>query len=208
MVTIRRLAYAAAGATVVLTLAAAAPASANTGRFGHGPDSFRRTHHAPGALFGTVSAVNGTTTAGTCGVAASAGSFTLTHEAMTDTVDVSTTTRFSDRGDPSPSFADVCVGDPAGAIGSLSGTTLTATMVFVPTHRPGPRTFWHQGPKASPSTGTAHNLGRAWSSNGDAEHSSGAQPNTASQFSPAGHSWDSSWSHGAPSGHQSGHGSH
>jgi hypothetical protein len=99
MVTIRRLAL-AAGATTVLTLAAAAPAVANNGSFGHGPHSFRHTHHAPGALFGTVSAVNGTTTTGTCGVAGSAGNFTLTRKAKTDTVDVSTTTPFSDRGDP------------------------------------------------------------------------------------------------------------
>ena len=139
MVTIRRLAL-AAGATVVLTLAAAAPAVANTGNFGHGPHFLRHPHHAPGALFGTVGAVNGTTTPGTCGVAGSAGSFTLSHKTTTDTVDVGTTTRFSDRGDPSPSFADVCVGDPAGAIGTLSGTTLTASIVFVPTPKPPPPT--------------------------------------------------------------------
>jgi hypothetical protein len=210
MVTIRRLACCAAGATVVLTLAAAAPAAANPGRFGHGPHSFRHIHHAPDALFGTVSAVKGTTTTGTCGVAASAGNFTLTRKAKTDTVDVSTTTPFSDRDDPSPSFADVCVGDPAGAIGMLSGTTLTASFVFVPTYQRGPRTFSHQGTKPIPFADSAHTLGDVrhegdtgdgW--NGERE----AGPSTASQPSWPSHSWGGT-DHGAPSGHQFGHSPH
>jgi hypothetical protein len=96
-------------------------------------------------LFGTVGTVNGSSAPGTCGVAGTAGTFTVTHKMMTDTVDVGGTTPVYDRGSAAPSFADVCVGVPAGAIGSLSATTLIASVVFVPTATapsplgPGPR---------------------------------------------------------------------
>jgi hypothetical protein len=86
----------------------------------------------PHAVFGTVASVNGVSTAGTCGVADTAGAFTLTaFHNTTDTVDVATTTTFSEHGVTSPSFADVCVGGKVGAIGTISSNTVTATAVFV-----------------------------------------------------------------------------
>jgi hypothetical protein len=86
----------------------------------------------PHAVFGTVAAVNGTGTAGTCGAADTAGAFTLDADhATTDTVDVSTTTTFVEHGVATPTFATVCVGDKVGALGIDSSGTVTATSVFV-----------------------------------------------------------------------------
>jgi hypothetical protein len=86
----------------------------------------------PHAVFGTVASVNGTSTAGTCGTTDSAGAFTLSaFHSTTDTVDVATTTTFSERGVTTPSFVDVCVGGKVGAVGTISSGTVTATAVFV-----------------------------------------------------------------------------
>jgi hypothetical protein len=86
----------------------------------------------PQVVFGTVASVNGTSTAGTCGVADTAGTFTLTDvHGTTDTVDVSTTTTFTEHGVTSPTFVNVCVGGKVGAVGTISSDTVTATAVFV-----------------------------------------------------------------------------
>jgi hypothetical protein len=94
----------------------------------------------PQAVFGTVASVNGTTTAGTCGTADTAGTFALTGaHSTTDTVNVSTTTTFEEHGVTTPTFANVCVGSKLGAFGALTSGTLTATSVFVtppPTPKP------------------------------------------------------------------------
>ncbi len=77
---------------------------------------------------GVVTSVNGVSTAGTCGVSGAAGAFTLVprrHLAIL-TVDVATTTTFTDSADPSPSFADICVGDKVQALGTVSAGDLTA----------------------------------------------------------------------------------
>ena len=95
----------------------------------------------PRVVFGTVSAVNGSSATGACGTADSAGTFTVMKHQKSDTVDVGTSTAFFSRGATSPSFTAVCVGDLVGAIGTLSGTILDAHAVFVavpPT--PGPAT--------------------------------------------------------------------
>jgi hypothetical protein len=88
-----------------------------------------------GGLFGTVASVNGSTAAGSCGAAGTDGSFTLTSpwsSPTTTTVDVSgTNTTFVEPGVTSPSFAGVCVGGQAGAIGTISSGTVTASWVFV-----------------------------------------------------------------------------
>ena len=83
-------------------------------------------------MFGTVASVNGSTTAGACGLAGTAGTFTLTaFHGTTDTVGVSPTTTFSEHGVTAPSFANVCVGEKVGAVGTISSATVTATGVFM-----------------------------------------------------------------------------
>jgi hypothetical protein len=93
------------------------------------------------------------------------------------------------------------VGEPAGAIGMLSGTTLTASIVFVPSDQRGPRTFPHQGTKPIPFAGSAHTLGDSW--NGERE----AGPSAVSQPSRPSHSWGGT-DHGALIEHQFGHSPH
>jgi hypothetical protein len=96
---------------------------------------------------GTVLAVNGTTATGTCGTAGAAGSFTVSGDASGSdssgtgssddggsggtTVDVSAQTTFADTADPSPSFADVCVGRAVKASGTMSGAAIAASSVTV-----------------------------------------------------------------------------
>ena len=82
---------------------------------------------------GLVTSVNGTSTAGTCGSAASAGAFTLVGNWCRGivTVQVATTTKFIDAADATPSFVDVCVGGHIGVLGTFSSGTLTATTVAV-----------------------------------------------------------------------------
>jgi hypothetical protein len=82
--------------------------------------------------FGTVTSVDGVTTTGTCGTAGAAGSFTLTAwKSDSSTVDVSAITTFNDPAADPPSFADVCVGSLVGAVGTVSGDTVTASKVCV-----------------------------------------------------------------------------
>ncbi len=141
-----RMAKIATLATLAVVLLSGGVASATTlrasGGFSTGTGHHGRHHHhaAPTGVFGTVASVDGTSTAGTCGVAAAAGTFTLNGaHATTFTVDVSTTTTFSEHGVTAPTFANVCVGEKAGALGLISSGTVTATSVFVvapPTPKP------------------------------------------------------------------------
>ena len=108
-----------AGVVILGSSAAAAAAPANRGG---------QRHHG-GAV---VTSVNGVSAAGTCGAAATAGTFTVVgRHLQIISVDVATTTAFTDASDPSPSFADVCVGNYVKAVGSYSAGTLTATSVAV-----------------------------------------------------------------------------
>jgi hypothetical protein len=108
----------------------------------HRSAHFRAAFHRypPGAA-GTVASVGGSSASGTCGTAGSTGTFTLTtfRGDTTVTVDVTSTTTFSELGTPSASFADVCVGSEVFVLGSsVSSTTTTsdpttidATKVFI-----------------------------------------------------------------------------
>ena len=125
MANVGRITRRTMGAAVAALLGAAVPAGAASAHPG------APWHHRFHGVAGTVSAVNGSSTPGSCGTAGSAGSFTVTKHQASDTVDVATTTAFFERGVSSPSFANVCVGDLAGAIGMLSGTMLDANDVFV-----------------------------------------------------------------------------
>ncbi len=88
--------------------------------------------HHDGPL-GVVTSVNGVSTDGTCGVSGAIGTFTLVGKRLSIvTVDVTTTTTFKDPADPTPSFADVCVGGHVKAFGMFSSGTLTAASVSVP----------------------------------------------------------------------------
>jgi len=76
--------------------------------------------------------VNGVSTAGTCGVAAAAGTFTVVGRHLhIITVSVATTTTFTDAADTSPSFLDICVGTDVEALGMFSTGTFAATSVEV-----------------------------------------------------------------------------
>jgi len=92
-----------------------------------------QTPPKPHGVFGTVASVNGSNGTGSCGTADAAGDFTLTawKNTIAYTVDVSASTRFRELGATKPSFADVCVGDVVGAVGTISGDTVNATTVYV-----------------------------------------------------------------------------
>jgi hypothetical protein len=86
---------------------------------------------------GSVTSVNGVSTAGTCGVADTAGSFVVTwtdihsipHSTINTTVDVTATTPFVVNGVATPSFVDVCVNGKASVIGTNSSGALDASAV-------------------------------------------------------------------------------
>jgi hypothetical protein len=112
--------------------ASAARLSASTSRpLSHHP--IRRSQHRPTPVAaGQVGSVNGSSTAGQCGTAGATGSFTLiTARGTTVEVTVTATTTFAEPGVTAATFADVCVGDHAAAVGSDAPTTLTATKVFI-----------------------------------------------------------------------------
>jgi hypothetical protein len=91
-----------------------------------------RTPSVPRGVLGAVTVVNGVSTVGTCGTAASSGDFTVTAwKDSADTVDVTATTAFVDPATPTASFTDVCVGDPVGVAGTVDNDTVTASKVFV-----------------------------------------------------------------------------
>ncbi len=77
----------------------------------------------PRFISGAVASVNGTETAGTCGTAGTNGAFVLdAFHGTTVTVDVSTTTTFSEPGVSAPTFADVA---PPGLLGPSCWTPST-----------------------------------------------------------------------------------
>ncbi len=86
---------------------------------------------------GEVTSVNGVSTAGTCGVADTAGDFVVTWtdshsippSTINTTVGVTATTPFVENGVASPSFADICVGGKASVIGTYSSVVLEASAV-------------------------------------------------------------------------------
>ena len=84
------------------------------------------------SVFGLVTSVNGSTTAGTCGAASTSGMFTLMNPRRSQaTIDVTSSTVFFERGLSSPTFADVCVNEMVGATGTASSGTIAATDVMI-----------------------------------------------------------------------------
>jgi len=111
------------------------------GPFGFGPGG------TPPAAAGTVESVN-----------ASGDSFTVkNHAGTTVTVDVSSSTTYSDPTVSSASLSNVTAGEQVAVIGSVSSDVVTATKVLigVPTAGPGGRGFgpggWSQGANTAPS---------------------------------------------------------
>lgn len=93
------------------------------------------------SVSGSVTAVNGVTTPGTCGTAGSTGNFTLTTGGATPavhTVDVTPATSFVQKKVAAPTFANVCVGYNATAIGVQTDFVVAASGVSIhvpkPTH--------------------------------------------------------------------------
>lgn len=96
------------------------------------------THHHDRAA-GLVTSVNGDSTAGTCG-SDTTGYFDIAmakrdhrHKVLALTVDVSGSTTYKSKAVSSATFANVCVGDRARAVGSYSAGTLTASSVWIAT---------------------------------------------------------------------------
>jgi hypothetical protein len=93
-----------------------------------------------------VTSVNGVGDDDTCGTEGADGSFTIVdHDGNTVTVDVTAATQFFgkhhwDDDDAETSFADVCVGQKAGARGEQTDAIVAADMVFVLGHHRGD---WH-----------------------------------------------------------------
>jgi hypothetical protein len=86
----------------------------------------------PVSVEGVVTSVNGASTAGTCGVSGASGAFSYVGQRLhIVTVDVATSTAFTDIADATPSFADLCVGDHVKITGSFSSGALDATSVLV-----------------------------------------------------------------------------
>ncbi|HEV8063236.1 MAG TPA: hypothetical protein VGP46_00330 [Acidimicrobiales bacterium] len=94
------------------------------GGFGHG-------------AVGKVASVNGSTKAKTCGKAGASGQFALTTRRGSVTVDVTSSTKFFDPAAKTASFADVCVGDFAGAAGAIQASSHTVTAKVVGVLPPG-----------------------------------------------------------------------
>jgi len=77
--------------------------------------------------------------AGTCGSPASSGDFTVVtgrRALAIITVEVTTSTTFTDSADTAPSFADICVASHVKALGTFSSGTLSASSVSVLAPRP------------------------------------------------------------------------
>jgi hypothetical protein len=129
-----KFAFMASAAALVFCAGTAAADSGGTG-----PHPTTGWHHAPlhhpafpQGAFGPVSSVNGDATAGACGTAGATGSFVVTGwKSTVTTVDVTSTTTFAGSLDAPPTFANVCVGKLVGAVGAVSGDTVTAAKVFV-----------------------------------------------------------------------------
>lgn len=88
---------------------------------------------------GAVTSVNGVSTAGTCGVADTVGTFVVTWtynhsippSTINSTVGVVATTPFVENGVTSPTFANVCIGATVSVVGSNSSGVLNASAVAV-----------------------------------------------------------------------------
>gem|GEM_PF-3946920 len=96
---------------------------------------------SPPLVSGRVASVNGDTSTSSCGSSGATGSFTLTaQKGATLTVDVTGTTKFTERDLSPATFANVCVGTGLTAFGTKTGTTLSATSVVIrgtASHTPG-----------------------------------------------------------------------
>ena len=116
----------------------------------------------PEGAFGKVASVGGVTTDGAC-LTSDTGPFTLTSfkGAKTITVNVSSSTTYSEKGVASATFANVCVGEFVGAKGAVSNDTVTATQVFIAPPKPADDGdgHGHDGPKGA--------FGKVASVNGD-----------------------------------------
>jgi len=101
----------------------------------------------PVHFYGKVKAVDGDPITGTCGTAGATGSFTLvtveSGVSFTTTVDVSPTTVFTEPKVTGPTFANLCVGDSALAVGPETGGVVSADVVGI--HVPPPPTPIHIG---------------------------------------------------------------
>lgn len=86
-------------------------------------------------VFGLVTSVNGDPTQGVCGTAAADGDFTVVTVVNStptgSTVYVDGTTAFVQRHVPGASFANVCVGDQADAVGPSADGAVVADLVTV-----------------------------------------------------------------------------
>ncbi len=141
----------AAATAVVLVFGSGVAVAHTTSRASRGHRAGWNQHTPPQGAFGTVGSVNGSSTSGSCGVAGVAGAFTVTgfRSSTVSTVDVSTTTTFVAPDASTPSFANVCVGDLAGAVGAVTDDTVTATKVFVAPTPTAPRPHGAFGTVAS-----------------------------------------------------------
>ncbi len=91
----------------------------------------------PRTVSGTVTSVNGTAAGGGCGTSDAPGDFVLRAKGATFVVDVgATSTRFQEKGVSAATFADVCVGDQARSLGTVSNDVVTAAEVVVVPPRP------------------------------------------------------------------------
>jgi hypothetical protein len=93
---------------------------------------------APGSgpsASGSVTAVNGDSTSGVCGTTGATGSFTLTSHGDVNvtvhTINVTSSTSFVEKAVATPSFANVCVGDNASAIGNGTNFVIDAAAVSI-----------------------------------------------------------------------------
>ena len=93
-----------------------------------------KTMHQPSGVFGTVASVNGSSMAGACGIAGDMFTLTAWKSTTIWTVTVNGSTTYVDPGTSGATFVNVCVGELAGAVGTVSSATDTvnpATKVFI-----------------------------------------------------------------------------
>ena len=147
------------------------------------PDGPDKGHHGPPpGAFGKVTSVGGVSTAGKCG-SGTDGTFVVTEwKDKTVTVNVSAATKYMVPGVAAPSFANVCVGDVIAATGSVSGSTVTATKVFVAPagHGPGPGDK-HGFAPAPPSGNNASHQGFGFGGGGSHGFGRGSGPTGQTQ---------------------------
>jgi hypothetical protein len=131
-------------------------------------------HAGSPVAHGTVTAVGGVTTAGTCGTAGASGEFTVTSSnnatppVLTSVnVDVTPSTSFVNHKATPPTFANVCVGDTAIAIGANTGGVVTASAVQI---------------KAPPTVKPEHDFGKVTEVNGNVDTGSCGIAGTSGEF--------------------------